>query len=120
GGARPESMRSGPGADRPVGRGAALRRKCARHPTVTVVGRRCAGLPVTVSQLAIAPVKGMRLQRSTQIQLGRHGVTDDRAFLIVDDDCKLLQTSRNPGLLRIEPSRPPPPHPPPPPPPPPP
>jgi len=61
-------------------------------------------LPVTVSQLAIAPVKGMRLQRSTQIQLGRHGVTDDRAFLIVDDDCKLLQTSRNPGLLRIEPS----------------
>jgi len=27
-------------------------------------------LPVTVSQLAIAPVKGMRLQRSTEIQLG--------------------------------------------------
>jgi len=61
-------------------------------------------LPVTVSQLAIAPVKGMRLQRSTQIQLGHRGVTGDREFLIVDDDCKLLQTSRNPGLLRIEPS----------------
>ena len=61
-------------------------------------------MPVTVSQLAIAPVKGMRLQRSTQIQLGRHGVAGDRAFLIVDDDGKLLQTARNPGLLRIEPS----------------
>jgi uncharacterized protein len=60
-------------------------------------------LPVTVSELAIAPVKGMRLQRSNQIQLGRHGVTGDREFLIVDDDCKLLLTARNPGLLRVEP-----------------
>ncbi len=61
-------------------------------------------MPVTVSQLAIAPVKGMRLQRCTEIQLGRHGVTGDREFLIVDDDCKLLLTTRNPGLLRIEPA----------------
>ena len=61
-------------------------------------------MPVTVSQLAIAPVKGMRLQRSTEIQLGHHGVTGDREFLIVDDDGKLLLTGRNPGLLRIEPS----------------
>jgi uncharacterized protein len=61
-------------------------------------------LPVTVSQLAIAPVKGMRLQRSTEIQLGHHGVSGDREFLIVGDDCKLLLTARNPGLLRIEPS----------------
>jgi uncharacterized protein YcbX len=61
-------------------------------------------LPVIVSQLAIAPVKGMRLQRSTQIQLGRHGITGDRDFLIIDDDGTLLLTARNPGLLRIEPS----------------
>jgi hypothetical protein len=61
-------------------------------------------LPVTVSQLAIAPVKGMRLQRSNQVQLGKHGVIGDRDFLIVDDDGKLLLTSRNPGLVRIEPS----------------
>src|SRR5215469_18885928 len=71
---------------------------------VTVVGRRCAGVPVTVSELAIAPVKGMRLQRRTQIQLGQHGVTGDRDFLVVDEDCRLLVTARNPGLLRIEPS----------------
>ena len=61
-------------------------------------------MPITVSQLAIAPVKGMRLQRSTELQLGRHGVTGDREFLIVNDDCKLLLTSRNPRLLQIEPS----------------
>jgi hypothetical protein len=60
-------------------------------------------LPVIVSQLAIAPVKGMRLQRADQIQLGHHGVTGDREFLIVDDECQLLLTGRNPGLLRIEP-----------------
>jgi len=61
-------------------------------------------LPTTVSQLAIAPVKGMRLQRDAEIQLGQHGVTGDREFLIVDDDCRLLQTSRNPGLMRITPT----------------
>jgi uncharacterized protein YcbX len=60
-------------------------------------------LPVTVSQLAIAPVKGMRLQPSTEIELCHHGVTGDREFLTVDDECKLLLTARNPGLLRIEP-----------------
>jgi len=60
-------------------------------------------LPVTVSQLAIAPVKGMRLQHSTEVQVGHHGITGDRDFLIVDDAGKLLLTARNPGLLRIEP-----------------
>jgi uncharacterized protein YcbX len=60
-------------------------------------------LPVTVSQLAIAPVKGMRLQRSPELQLCHRGVTGDRDFLVVDDEGKLLQTARNPGLLQIEP-----------------
>jgi uncharacterized protein len=61
-------------------------------------------LPVTVSELAIVPVKGMRLQRSTQIQLGHQGVIGDREFLIVDADGRLLLTARNPGLVQIEPS----------------
>lgn len=60
-------------------------------------------MPVTVSQLAIAPVKGMRLQSSAEIEFGRHGVVGDREFLVVDDDCRLLLTARNPGLVRIEP-----------------
>ncbi len=61
------------------------------------------GLRVTVSQLAIAPVKGMRLQPGMAVQIGRHGVAGDREFLVVDDGGKLLQTAKNPGLLRIEP-----------------
>ena len=61
-------------------------------------------MPVTVSQLAIAPVKGMRLQYSTGIQFGPHGVIGDREFLIVDEQFALLPTARNPGLVRIEPS----------------
>ena len=60
-------------------------------------------MPVTVSQLAIAPVKGMRLQRRAQIELGHHGVTGDRVFLVVEDDGRLLLTARNPALVRIEP-----------------
>jgi uncharacterized protein len=60
-------------------------------------------LPVTVSQLAIAPVKSMRLQHSPEIQLSHRGVSGDREFLVVDDEGKLLLTARNPGLLRIEP-----------------
>jgi uncharacterized protein len=61
-------------------------------------------VPVTVSELTIAPVKGLRLQRCTEVQVTCHGVAGDREFLIVDDDGKLLLTARNPGLVRIEPS----------------
>jgi uncharacterized protein len=58
----------------------------------------------TVSQLAIAPVKGMRLQYTSEVQLGHDGVTGDREFLIIGEDGKLLPTSRTPALLQIEPT----------------
>ncbi len=61
-------------------------------------------MPITVSELATAPVKGMRLHRSSEVQLDRRGVTGDREFLVVNDDCRLLLTHRNPRLLQIEPS----------------
>jgi len=61
-------------------------------------------VPVTVSQLAIAPVKGMRLQRTSEIRLGQHGVTGDREFLVIEKDCTLLLTGRTPALLEIEPA----------------
>ena len=56
-------------------------------------------VPVTVSQLSIAPVKGMRLQRTGEVQLGHHGITGDREFLVIGADGKLLQTTRTPALL---------------------
>jgi uncharacterized protein len=61
-------------------------------------------MPVTVAQLAIAPVKGMRLQRTGEIQLGPHGVTGDREFLIVGEDSKLVLSSQAPTLLQVEPT----------------
>jgi len=61
-------------------------------------------VPVTVSRLAIAPVKGLRLLSADEITLGPHGVTGDREFLVVGDDGKLLLTGRTPALLNIEPA----------------
>jgi uncharacterized protein len=61
-------------------------------------------VPVTVSELAIAPVKGMRLQCTSELQLGQHGVTGDREFLVVGEGGELLLTGRTPELLRIEPT----------------
>jgi uncharacterized protein len=61
-------------------------------------------VPVTVSGLAVAPVKGMRLQAATEVELGEHGVTGDREFLVVGADDKLVLTSRAPEMMRIEPA----------------
>src|SRR5580658_7506580 len=61
-------------------------------------------VPVTVSQLAVAPVKGMRLQCASEVQLGWHGVTGDREFLVIGEDGTLLLTGRTPALLQIEPA----------------
>ncbi len=61
-------------------------------------------MPVTVSQLAIAPVKGMRLHGTSEIRLGQHGVSGDREFLVIGEDSKLLLTGRSPALLQIEPA----------------
>jgi len=61
-------------------------------------------VPVTVSRLAIAPVKGMRLQCTSEVQLGQHGVTGDREFLVIGENGELLQTGQTPALLQIEPA----------------
>jgi len=61
-------------------------------------------MPVTVSQLAIAPVKGMRLQCTSEVRLGQHGIAGDREFLVIGEDGELLLTSRTPALVQIEPA----------------
>jgi uncharacterized protein len=61
-------------------------------------------VPVTVSQLAIAPVKGMRMRSTREIQLGPHGITGDREFLVVGLDGDLLLTAKTPALVQIEPA----------------
>jgi MOSC domain-containing protein len=58
-------------------------------------------MPVTVTALAIAPVKGMRLAEVPQVELGPTGAAGDRALLVVDDEDRLLLTIRTPALLQI-------------------
>jgi uncharacterized protein YcbX len=59
-------------------------------------------VPVTVSELAVAPVKGMRMHGTSEIRLGQHGVTGDREFVVVGGDGKLLLTGDTPALVQIE------------------
>jgi uncharacterized protein YcbX len=58
-------------------------------------------VPVTVTALAYAPVKGMRLCAVDELELDGRGPVGDRAFLVVDTENRLLQTSRTPALTRV-------------------
>lgn len=59
---------------------------------------------MTVSTLAVAPVKGMRLRLVDGLRLDALGAVGDRDFLVVDAAGRLLLTARTPELLRIEPT----------------
>ena len=56
-----------------------------------------------VTDLRIAPVKGMRVAETDALQLGPTGARGDRAFLVVDRENGLLLTTRTPRLLQIVP-----------------
>jgi uncharacterized protein YcbX len=58
-------------------------------------------VPATVTELAIAPVKGLRVAGVDELDIGPAGPVDDRAFLVVDADNALLLTSRTPALLEV-------------------
>jgi uncharacterized protein YcbX len=56
---------------------------------------------VTVTDLAIAPVKGLQVVSADWLDIGPAGPAGDRAFLVVDHDSRLLRTSRTPALLEV-------------------
>ena len=56
-----------------------------------------------VTDLRIAPVKGMRVIEPDAVEIGPTGARGDRAFLVVDPENGLLLTTRTPGLLQIAP-----------------
>jgi len=56
-----------------------------------------------VSALAIAPVKGMRVQPADALDLGPAGAAGDRRFVVVDHEGALLLSTRTPKLLQIVP-----------------
>jgi len=60
-------------------------------------------MTAAVTQLAIAPVKGMRLASVDALELGPTGARGDRAFCVVDPEGGLLLTTRTPRLLQVEP-----------------
>lgn len=60
-------------------------------------------MPITVTALSLAPVKGMRLTAVDAVALEREGARGDRAYLVVDEHGALLETTRTPALLAVEP-----------------
>ena len=56
-----------------------------------------------VTQLSIAPVKGMRLAAVERLELDAGGARGDRAFCVVDAESSMLLTSRTPALLQVVP-----------------
>jgi len=60
-------------------------------------------MSATVTGLALAPVKGMRLVAAERLELGATGARGDRAFCVVDEQSALLLTTRTPRLLQILP-----------------
>jgi uncharacterized protein len=61
-------------------------------------------MPATITGLALAPVKGMRVVPVDELVLEPHGARGDRAFLVVGGDGALQSTSRTPELLAVEPA----------------
>jgi uncharacterized protein YcbX len=58
---------------------------------------------MNVAALAIAPVKGMRVQPADALELGPTGAAGDRRFVVVGEDGALLLSTRTPKLLQIVP-----------------
>ena len=56
-----------------------------------------------VTQLTIAPVKGMQVTPVEALQLGPLGADGDRAFFVLDPEHKVIETARATGLLGILP-----------------
>jgi len=57
---------------------------------------------VAVASLAIAPVKGLRLMHVDELEIGPAGALGDRAFMVVDENARLLRTTATPQLLQVE------------------
>jgi uncharacterized protein len=58
-------------------------------------------MAIVVSQLNIAPVKGLRLMPAEELEIQAGGALGDRAFLVVDEDGALIETTRTPSLLQV-------------------
>jgi uncharacterized protein YcbX len=60
--------------------------------------------PVTVTALAIAPVKAMRLRPVDAIEIGEYGAAGDRRFYVVDARGRMVNGKQFAALQRIVPA----------------
>ena len=60
-------------------------------------------MTATVTQLALAPVKGMQVTPVDRLDVGALGAAGDRAFFVVDPDNGMVETARATGLLAVLP-----------------
>jgi uncharacterized protein YcbX len=58
-------------------------------------------VPITVTDLNLAPVKGMRLAPVDAVDLQPSGASGDREFFVIDADDAHLLTSRTPKLVQV-------------------
>lgn len=56
---------------------------------------------LTVSRLSITPVRGCALLHPDSVELGPHGVADDRRFLALTEDDRLLDGTKFGPIVRI-------------------
>lgn len=59
--------------------------------------------PITVTALAIAPVKAMRLLPVERVDLGEYGATGDRRFYVVDERGRMVNGKQHAALQTIVP-----------------
>jgi uncharacterized protein YcbX len=50
-------------------------------------------MPITITGLAITPVKGTRLRGVDRVQLGRFGVRENRRFFLIDDGDEMVNAT---------------------------
>lgn len=58
-------------------------------------------MPITVTGLAITPVKGTRLREVERIELDRHGVRENRRFFLIDRDDTMVNSTHLGALQSI-------------------
>jgi len=57
---------------------------------------------LTVSRLSIAHVRGLRLHHPAEVRLGRHGVADDRRFLLLTADGHVFDGTKLGTLVQVQ------------------
>ncbi len=56
---------------------------------------------LTVSRLSVTPVRGMALHHPTEVELGTHGVIDDRRYTLLTDDGRIFDGTKLGPIVQV-------------------